>query len=51
MGHVLQLLTHSRVKRRMAIAMDGTPPGGHPVDQLATVGETQANAFRGDDWE
>ncbi len=44
--HARQLLAHSAVERRVAIAVNRTPPRRHPVDQLAPVGERQANALR-----
>ena len=36
----------ARVERRVAVAVDRAPPRGHPVDQLAPVGELQAHALR-----
>ena len=47
--HPPQLLAHRLVQRRMAIAVDRTPPRRHPVDQLAPVGQPQAHALGGDD--
>ncbi len=47
-SHALQLLAHCRVQRRMAIAVDRTPPRGHAVDQLAPIGQAQTHALGGD---
>ena len=47
--HALELLAHRRVERRVAVAVDRAPPRGHPVDQLAPVGELQAHALGRDD--
>ena len=45
MGHALELLAHGRIELRVTIAVDGRPPGGHAVDQLAAVGELQTAAL------
>ena len=39
MRHLPQLLVHRRVQRGVAIAVDGTPPRRHPIDQLASIGQ------------
>ena len=41
----LQLPADRRVERRVAVAVDRAPPRGHPVDQLAAVGQRQAHAL------
>ena len=47
--HPIELVAHRPVQDRMAVAMDGTPPGRHPVDQLAPILQTQSNAGGGCD--
>ena len=48
-NRILELLGDGRVECSVAIAVDRAPPGGHPVDQLAPVGQPQANALCRDD--
>ena len=47
--HPPELLAHGRVERRVAVAVDRAPPRGHPVDQLAPVGQPQAHPLGRDD--
>ena len=35
----------------MVVSVDGAPPGGHAVDEFATVSQTQAYAIGGDHGE
>jgi hypothetical protein len=44
--HSVQLRTHGGVEHRMAVPMDRAPPGSHPIDQLAAVGEREASSLR-----
>jgi hypothetical protein len=44
-GQTLELRAHRGFDMRMAIAVDDRPPGRHPVDQLAAVGEAQSYAL------
>ncbi len=44
MGQAAQLLAHGLHQPRMAVAVTGRPPVGHPVDQLAPVRQGQARA-------
>ena len=49
MRHPPELLADGGVERGVAVAVDRAPPRGHPVDQLAPVGQRQAHALRRDD--
>ena len=40
-GHGVELLKHGLIQDRVVVAMDGAPPGGHAVDQLASVHQVQ----------
>jgi len=43
-GHRRQLRAQGVVEARMPIAMHGCPPRGHPVEQVASVGQVQGRA-------
>ena len=47
--HAAELVADRLVDDRVPVAVDRAPPGRHPVDQLAPVGERQPDALRGDD--
>ena len=48
--HVIELIARRLIQDRMVVAVDGAPPGGHAVDQLAAVHEpdpaTRRRAYR-----
>ena len=45
-GHPGELLAHRPVQGGMTITVNRAPPRGHPVDQLAAVGQPQVNVTR-----
>ncbi len=49
-GHPIQLITSRPQKLRRSIAVDGSPPRCHSVDQLPPVEELEAHAVRATDW-
>ena len=43
--HLLKLGFERPIECRVAVAVNGTPPRGHPVDQLTPVRQLHAHAF------
>jgi hypothetical protein len=42
-SHVPELLFDGAIQHRVVVAMNGTPPGGHPVNQLAAIRQPDAH--------
>ena len=41
MTDFIDLLHSGFIEHRVIISVDGAPPGGHAIDQLSTIGQTQ----------